>query len=100
MSTLRHTLFFRFKDDVTEEQKQAMKDGLASLPGIMPFIRRYEFGEDLGLGDGNPDMALVADFDSEEDWRTYSDHPEHMKVVVENIRPIMSEVTRVQYLVD
>ncbi len=90
----------RFTRESTEEQKKALFKGMAKLPDVIPQIRRYEFGADLGLGDANPDMALVADFDSEEDWRSYNTHPAHQVVLNELIAPITQEAIRVQYLVD
>ncbi len=90
----------RFTRESTEEQKKALFKGMAKLPDVIPQIRRYEFGADLGLGDANPDMALVADFDSEEDWRSYNTHPAHHVVLNELIAPITQEAIRVQYLVD
>lgn len=98
--TFRHTLVINFTDEATEEQKGALFDGLAKMPQVMEFIRRYEFGPDLGLREGNSSAALVADFDSEEDWREYSAHPDHLELVNNLFRPIVSSVTRVQYLVD
>lgn len=100
MSTFRHNLMLRFTKEATDEQKRAMLDGLAKLPEVIGVIRRYEFGPDLGLTDGNPDVALVADFDSEDDWRTYQSHPAHQVVLNELVAPITREAIRVQYLVD
>ena len=97
--TFRHVLMLRFVEDATEEQKQAVTDGLAQMPELMDFIKTYEFGPDLGLGADNADLVLVADFDSEEDWRAYSDHPEHLDFVVNVVRPVTAEAQRVQYLV-
>ena len=90
----------RLTKEATEEQKKAMFEGLARLPHVIPQIKRYEFGPDLGLGDGNPDMALIADFDSEDGWRAYNSHPAHQVVLNELVAPIASEAIRVQYLVD
>lgn len=100
MSTFRHTLMIRFKPEATEEQKQALYRGLGTMPAKIDLIRRYEFGPDLGLIEGNPDMALVADFDSEEDWRAYQSHPEHQAVSREVVQPIAAEMIRVQYRVE
>ncbi|MEX1125266.1 MAG: hypothetical protein WEE53_06330 [Acidimicrobiia bacterium] len=44
----------------------------ATMPQKMGLIRRYEFGRDVGILEGNPDLALVADFDSADDWRAYA----------------------------
>jgi hypothetical protein len=89
-----------FTEDASEAQKQALYDGLAKMPQVMDFIRRYEFGPDLGLGQSNPNMALVADFDSEEAWRDYSTHPDHLDLIENLVKPIVAGSTRVQYLVD
>jgi hypothetical protein len=89
-----------FTEDASEAQKQALYNGLAKMPQVMDFIRRYEFGPDLGLGQSNPNMALVADFDSEEAWRDYSTHPDHLDLIENLVKPIVAGSTRVQYLVD
>ena len=86
-----------FRDGTTDRQRQALYEGLARMPQQMPFIRRYEFGPDLGLKEGNPDMALVADFDSEEDWREYSNHPDHLDLIENLVQPIVATASRVQY---
>lgn len=100
MSTFRHLLMIRFKDDVTSEQKTELLDTFARMPRVMDWIRRYEFGLDLGnLGPETPDFGLVADFDSEEDWRRYSTNLEH-QVLGELVRDVSAELIRVQYLVD
>lgn len=90
----------RFTRDATDEQKEVMYQGLDKLPTLIPQIKRYEFGPDLGLSDGNPDLALIADFDSEEDWRAYQDHPAHLVVLRDLVAPITDEAIRAQYLVD
>jgi hypothetical protein len=99
MTRFRHMLMMRFKDDVTDEQKTELLAEFARMPEVMDYIRRYEFGLDLGnLGPDGPDFGLVADFDSEEDWRRYSDDPDHQGLVG-MVRERSAELTRVQYLV-
>jgi hypothetical protein len=41
--------------------------------------------------------VLVADFDSEEDWRIYAEHPEHRRLLTELIDPITARRERAQY---
>jgi len=100
MSIFRHVLMLRFRDDATENQIEELYRGWARLPDVIEEIERYEFGPDLGLGQGNPDIALVADFDSEEAWRAYQKHPEHLVLVEDLVRPVAAEMFRVQYLVE
>lgn len=100
MSRFRHMLMMRFKDDVTDEQKAGLLEEFGRMPLVMDYIRRYEFGLDLGnLGPDGPDFGLVADFDSEQDWRRYVDNPDHQHLVG-MVRQVSAELTRVQYLVD
>ena len=96
MTTFRHVLMLRFTDDASKEQIGALYEGLASMPEKIDQIRRFDFGPDLGLGSSNFDMALIADFDSEDDWRNYSDHPYHQAFVAKDLVPILAEAVRVQ----
>ena len=96
MTTFRHLLMMRFKDDASEEQIGAFFDGLASIPERIDQIVRYDFGPDLGLGSSSFDMALIADFDSEDDWHSYTDYPHH-HAFTRDVAPIVAEAVRVQY---
>ena len=93
-------MLMQFKDGATQEQIEAALKGLGTMPGKVPGILRYEFGLDLKLIEGNPGLALVADFASEVDWRSYQDHPDHRAMVDSLFTPIKGTMTRVQYLVE
>lgn len=93
-------MLMEFTAGATESQIEEALAGLGTMPGLIPGILRYEFGLDLGLGDGNPDLALVADFASESDWRAYASHPEHLAMSQRAIAPIKGAMTRVQYVVE
>jgi hypothetical protein len=93
----RHVVLFRFRPDTTAEQRQAALDGLHALPGQIPEIREYHVGADLGLRDGNFDLAVVALFDDEAGWRTYLDHPAHVAVASGLIRPFAAGRASVQF---
>ena len=50
---------FRWIPEATREQKEQVKEELGRLPGLVPEVRAYHLGEDLGLvGDLNFDFAL------------------------------------------
>lgn len=100
MSTFRHVLMMRFREEATDSQIEELYRGLARLPDAIEEIGRYEFGPDLGLGETNPDMALIADFASEDDWRAYQEHPEHRVVSQDLVQPVAAELIRVQYLLE
>lgn len=100
MSVFRHTVLMKFKPGTTTAALQQVIVGLRQMPALMDFIRRYELGPDLSLIEGTWDLALVADFDSEADYRRYAENREHRAVIEHQIRPILEEMARVQYLVE
>jgi hypothetical protein len=97
---LRHVALFTWKPGTTAEQVQAFSRGLTGLPSAISAIRAYGFGPDAGIADGNADFALVADFDDEDGWRIYQQHPAHQRVITELARPIVEARHAVQYRID
>lgn len=97
---IRHVVVFRWSDGVSDQAKDAVRSGLASLPGQIPAIRAYRFGPDAGLADGNWDFAVTADFLDVAGYLEYRDHPEHRAVITERIAPIVAERVAVQVELD
>lgn len=93
----RHVVMFSFTEEAPEETKQAIRDGLAALPEIIPEIRAYRFGDDAGLNPGNFDFVVVGDFDNVEGFLTYRDHPAHAQLVKDLIAPAVSRRAAVQH---
>jgi hypothetical protein len=93
----RHVALFRFTDDSSEQQHRDVIDTLRGLPAIIPEIRDYHIGLDAGLVDGNWHAAVVADFDDESGWRTYTADAEHQRIIAEQLRPILADRAAVQY---
>jgi len=93
----RHVVAFRFGPDVTAEARSQIADGLAALPAKIEDIRRYEFGPDAGLAEGNFDFVVVADFDDEAAYLRYAQHPAHLALLRDFIRPAITERVAVQY---
>ncbi|HEV7534148.1 MAG TPA: Dabb family protein, partial [Acidimicrobiia bacterium] len=59
----RHVVMVRLTQEMTGEQKEALRAGLGRLPEVIPDIRAYRFGDDVGLNEGNFDFVVTADFD-------------------------------------
>ena len=94
---LRHLVIFELRPDATPEQRQAIADRLAELPSLIPTIRSYSCGADLGFAEGNGDFGIVAEFDDEAGWRTYQDHPAHQAVIRDVIAPVRTARSAVQF---
>ncbi len=62
------------------ENMEYIKEKLLALTGVIPEIKSFEVGFDIGKGDMAYDMALVCEFDDMDALERYKVHPEHVKV--------------------
>jgi hypothetical protein len=93
----RHVVVFTWKPETTDAQLQAMRDGLAGLPGRIPEIADYRFGDDAGISEGNAAFAVTADFASVDDYFVYRDAPIHRAVITDLVLPIVATRAAVQF---
>lgn len=93
----RHIVLLTLKDDTTDEQRQAILDGLATLPGRVPTIRSYTFGLDAGVNPGNAHVVACGDFEDVDGYLVYRDHEAHKQVIAEFIAPVLAGRTAIQY---
>jgi hypothetical protein len=94
---IRHVVMFRWIPEATDEQKRRVTAELSRLPALLPVLRAYHMGADLGINEGNFDWAAVAGFDDRQGYLTYRDDPVHRAIIAEFIRPIVAERAAVQY---
>lgn len=95
---IRHVSLFTFAPDATAAQREAVTVALVALSEMIPELRSYHFGPDAGINEGNFDYAVVADFDDVDGYIAYRDHPEHRRVLVEVIAPIIAARSAVQFV--
>ncbi|WP_345559825.1 Dabb family protein [Nonomuraea rosea] len=93
---IRHIVLFTWTETATDEQKATVTTELRKLPGAIPQLRSYTVGDDAGINQGNYAYAVVADFDSVEDYLVYRDHAQHQAVIAEHIKPIVASRAAVQ----
>lgn len=93
---IRHVVIFTWNDDTTADDVDEVIERLRSLPALIPELRGYAVGPDLGLG-ANADFAVVADFDDVTGFEAYRDHPEHQAVISECIAACVATRSAVQY---
>ena len=94
---IRHVSLLTWVDDVSPEQIQAVTDGLRPLPSLIPELRDYRVGPDLGIDDGTASFVVIGDFDDADGYRAYRDHPAHRAVGVDHILPILAARRAAQY---
>jgi hypothetical protein len=94
----RHVVLLTWTADATAADRDAVRTALLELPAAIPELRNYQVGVDAGVGgDGNADLAIVADFDSFDDYVVYRDHPVHQDLIARLIRPILASRAAVQH---
>lgn len=94
---IRHTVMFRWADDVADEHVDTVCAALAALPGQIPEIAAYTFGPDARIGVGNYDFVVVADFADADAYTTYRDHPIHQDFIRDHIAGKVVERAAVQF---
>ena len=94
---IHHVVVITLKDGITDEQVSAVLEGFATLPAAIPQIRSYHFGRDLGLSQNSFALALVAEFDSAEDFAIYREHPAHTDFVSHLLGPVSQSRASIQF---
>ncbi len=84
---IRHYVFVKFRNDVSDGDKQAAFRALANLTQTIPEIRAASFGTNLspeGLTQGYED-GFAMDFDDLAARDAYLIHPDHRKAGAEMV---------------
>ncbi len=77
---LRHIVLFKWKPNVSREERDKLIADLKSLPLKIDVIRAYEVAEDVLHEPRSFDLAVMALFDDVEMLRRYQAHPEHVPI--------------------
>jgi len=78
---LKHVVFMKFKEGITEAEISSLEKGLGALPAKIPEIKGFQFGRDVVHSERSYDFALVSDFENMEAMKRYQVHPDHVPVV-------------------
>ena len=85
---IRHVVMFRWTEDTDAADIDAIEAGLRTMPELIPEIRDYRFGPDLGINDTNWDFVVVADFATTKEYTTYRERPRATaRLIAEPDRP-------------
>ena len=94
---IRHIVLMKWKENTPDQAIQAVSDGFARLPQLIPEIRAYQFGPDLGIYPGNADYLLVADFDHQEDFQVYAKNQDHIELMKSVFMPVLASFNSAQF---
>ena len=90
---LQHVVFFKFKEDASDDRVAEVEQAFASLPSKLDAIKAFEWGRNNSPekhDDGFTHCFLVT-FDSEDGRGQYLPHPDH-QAFVEVLKPVLDKV--------
>ncbi|KAB2072441.1 hypothetical protein ERO13_A07G014600v2 [Gossypium hirsutum] len=101
MSIVEHVVLFKVKDDTDQAKVNMMLNGLNGLVSLDPVVH-------LTAGPvfrtrspiSNFTHMLHSRYKSKEDLNSYSAHPDHLRVVKENVLPICDDIMAVDWVAD
>jgi hypothetical protein len=98
---LKHAVFFKFKDDVSDDDIRAVETGLAGLPAKIDAIRAFEWGTNNSpeTHDQGFTHCFMFTFDSEAGLKEYADHPAHEAEAAKLI-PLMDKIRVIDFWAD
>jgi hypothetical protein len=96
---IRHVVLFRWNAGIDDAHIAATTAAFQRLPGLIPQIKSYAFGPDLGVAATNFDYAVTGEFASVDDFLAYREHPDHQELVETYIVQYVTERVAVQFTV-
>jgi len=93
---LRHIVLLTLSEDAGPDELAAIKEGTTGLISVIPEIQAYSVEFDIGISPGNSTLAIVGDFADAEAYKTYAEHPVHLQVIAEKIKPYVVGRSAVQ----
>jgi hypothetical protein len=77
---LTHIVIWKYKPEVSEEQRREHVERLRRLEGLIPEIRSFNVGRDVLELPRSYHTGLVATFADRAGLEAYDAHPEHQQV--------------------
>ena len=93
---IRHLVFFKFKPETTDAEREELLTMLRGLPEKIAEIKSFEIGLDLVKAARSFDVALNSTFESLADLGVYAKHADHLPVVHRGLE-ICSQLAAVDY---
>ena len=94
---IQHITLITFKAGTDAEQQQAVLDAFKRLPELIPAMQNFQVGLDLGLLEGNSELAVTAQFSSEKDFLAYATHSAHTDVIFPVCGDVMASYATSQF---
>ena len=94
---IKHIVAFRFKAEVSVEEKYAVLEELNEFPKRWPAMRRWSLGRNISKRDNTFTHAFVVEFETEQDLLDYLNSDEHERYVRERWRLVIEQRAILSY---
>jgi catechol 2,3-dioxygenase-like lactoylglutathione lyase family enzyme len=96
---IRHTLSFRFKDEVDEATRAGVLAQLRTFPDLYPVMRNWSLGDNISTRDRTFAHTMSIDFESQADLQSYLTSDTHESFVRSVWRPVIAQqaITAYEY---
>lgn len=84
-----HAVYFKWKSATPKDKINDAVRSLNALKGVVPSILEIQVGENFSDRSGGYTHVLISKFRSKEHLDQYQTNPDHQKVVIEKIKPIV-----------
>ena len=82
---IRHIIMFKFtevkNDSERLENTERMNLAFSPLPNKINAIKSYELVNNMKKTEFSYDLAIISEYNTWEDLKTYLNHPEHQKAI-------------------
>ena len=95
---LTHIVCWKYKPEISEDQRADHIARLRALPGVIPNIVSFDVGSDILHLERSFDTGLDAKYPDQAALDFYTDHPEHQKVAALG-KEIAEKVVSVDFIV-
>ncbi len=77
---VKHIVFFKLQDN-SLKNKELVKEKIMSMKGKIEELKYIEVGINFSLEERAYDLALVSEFETKEDLKSYAINPLHVKII-------------------
>ena len=94
---IRHIVLLTLRSDAPPDAATTIVEALRALTGVVPSIRDYQAGVDLGIVPGNATVAATATLTTTPATSSTGTIPPHRSVIEQFIDPVRESRTAIQF---
>lgn len=95
---IKHIVLLNWKSEVSSAEIERVSEEFGKLKDEIKEISAYQFGPDAGIYKGNSSYGLIAEFATEDDLKTYVNHPKHQAFLADVAGPLLESFHATQFV--